>query len=243
MASEKQMLALLRAAVDRYQMIHADDRVAVGVSGGKDSLALLTLLAALRKFYPIPFTLTAITLDLQFNGKAGDFSQIQQLCERLDVPYVVRKTDIFDTVFRQKQEKNPCSLCARLRRGTLHKEAAELGCNVVALGHHRDDAAQTVLMNLLCGGTLDCFAPKCTLDRCGLTLIRPMIFMAQAQVEGFAKKQQLPIVTSACPVNGQTERARTEQLLRQLREQYGPVEQKILHALQKSGIHGWGETK
>ena len=106
MASEKQMLALLRAAVDRYQMIHADDRVAVGVSGGKDSLALLTLLAALRKFYPIPFTLTAITLDLQFNGKAGDFSQIQQLCERLDVPYVVRKTDIFDTVFRQKQEKN-----------------------------------------------------------------------------------------------------------------------------------------
>lgn len=239
MPSEQQMLALLRAAVDRYQMIRAGDRVAVGVSGGKDSLVLLRLLAALQRFYPQPFSVIAITLDPYFGGKAGDYSAVAALCEQLQVPYTVHKTDIYQTVFEQKKEKNPCSLCARLRRGTLHKVAAEKGCNVVALGHHRDDAAQTVLMNLLGGGTIDCFAPKCELDRCGLTLIRPMVFMSQPQVAAFAQAQQLPVVASACPVNGTTERARTEQLLQQLRQQYGPIEQKIVHALQKAGIHGW----
>lgn len=239
MAGEKRMLALLRAAVDRYQMIQEGDRVAVGVSGGKDSLALLALLAALREFYPKRFSLCAITLDMRFGNRDGDFSAVAALCERLQVQYIVHPTEIYRTVFEEKKEKNPCSLCARLRRGTLHKVAQQHGCNVVALGHHRDDAAQTVLMNLLEGGTVDCFAPKCTLDRCGLTLIRPMVFMPQAQVAAYAAAQNLPVIPSACPVNGTTERARTEQLLAQLRTQYGPVEQKIVHALQKAGIHGW----
>ncbi|MBR7092102.1 MAG: tRNA 2-thiocytidine biosynthesis protein TtcA [Clostridia bacterium] len=220
-------------------MIRDGDRVAVGVSGGKDSLVLLWLLAALRRFYPARFSLTAITLDPCFDGQPGDYSAVADLCRALDVPYIVEPTRLWKTVFADRQEANPCSLCARLRRGTLHRAALDAGCRTVALGHHRDDAAETLLMNLLTGGTLDCFAPRTFLDRRGLTLIRPMVFIPQEDVARFARQQRLPVVPSRCPVNGRTERARTGELLAQLRRDYGPVEQKILHAMQKNHLHGW----
>ena len=157
---EQQLLGPLRAAVQRYGMIGEKDRVAVGVSGGKDSLTLLVLLAKLRSFYPLPFTLTAITLDPCFGGEETDFGPVEALCRELEVPYHLRRTRLWEVVFQERRETNPCSLCARMRRGALHRAAQEYGCNVVALGHHQNDAAETFLMNLLEGGTLDCFSPK-----------------------------------------------------------------------------------
>lgn len=236
---ETALQARLRAAVERYGMLNSGDRVAVGVSGGKDSLALLCLLAALRRYLPVPFSLTAITVDPCFGGKPADFSAVAALCERLQVPYIVKQTSLADVIFEQRQEANPCSLCARMRRGLLHRAAKEADCNVVALGHHRDDAAQTVLMNLFGGGEFSCFSPKSYLDRQELWLIRPMIFLTEAEIAAYAEREALPVVASACPVNGTTRRARTDELLQSLRGEYGDVADRLIGALQKSGTNGW----
>lgn len=154
------LLPRVQAALHRYRMIAPGDRVAVGASGGKDSVALLVLLASLREFYPVPFTITAITLDPGFEGRWGDYSAVESLCEARGIPYRLRRTHIYDAVFRDRHEKNPCSLCARLRRGALHQAAQEAGCGVVALGHHQDDVAETFLMNLLGGGGWAVFLPR-----------------------------------------------------------------------------------
>ena len=155
----KKLLSLTRAAVDKYNMIEAGDKIAVGVSGGKDSLALLYALAKLRDFYPKPFSLVAITLDYQFNGIAEDYTAIEALCKKLQVEYIVRRTNLWEVIFKTRKEKNPCSLCAKMRRGLLHDTAVANGCNKVAFGHHLDDAAETFLMNLLNGGKIGCFSP------------------------------------------------------------------------------------
>ena len=239
MGAEKELLSRLRAAVERYDMITQGDRIAVGVSGGKDSVALLFLLSRLRSFFPVPFTLTAITLDPCFGGQEGDFSPIAALCDRLEIPFVLKRTRLGEVIFEQRQEKNPCSLCARMRRGLLHRTAVEEGCRIVALGHHEDDVAQTFWMNLLSGGTIGCFSPKSYLDRRGITLIRPMVFLSEAAIARFVQAQGLPVVSSRCPVDGQTHRAQTARLLAALSSLYGPLNGKILSALQKAGINGW----
>lgn len=235
----QQLLGPLRAAVQRYGMIGEKDRVAVGVSGGKDSLTLLVLLAKLRRFYPLPFTLTAITLDPCFGGEETDFGPVEALCRELEVPYHLRRTRLWEVVFQERRETNPCSLCARMRRGALHRAAQEYGCNVVALGHHQNDAAETFLMNLLEGGTLDCFSPKSYLDRRQLTLIRPMIFLDEKEIAAYCLQAGLPVVKSRCPADGCTGRQRTKELLASLSAQYGPLDAKILGAMQKAGIGGW----
>ena len=234
------LLSLSRAAVQRYDMIAPHDRVAVGVSGGKDSVALLAVLARLREFYPVPFTLTAITLDPCFGGVENDYSAIQALCEQLNMPYILKRTRLFEVVFAQRQEQNPCSLCARMRRGALHRAAQEVGCNVVALGHHKDDAAETFLMNLLSGGRLDCFSPKTWLDRRELTLIRPLVFADERQIAAAVRREGLPVVKSACPVDGCTNRQKTKELIAALSAEYGPLSDKILSAMQTEGLSGWG---
>ncbi len=239
MASRRELPALLRAAVERYDMIREGDAIAVGVSGGKDSVALLVLLAELRRFYPRPFSLTAITLDPGFDGET-DYSAIQALCDRLEVPYVLRRTRLWDVVQEKQTGQMPCSLCARLRRGALHRTAAELGCGTVALGHHQDDAAETLLMSLLSGATLDCFAPKSYLDRREITLIRPMIFMQEREIEAYVRREGLPVVKSHCPVDGDTRRQRMKELIASLSQEYGDVSEKITGAMQKAGINGWG---
>ena len=216
MSKASDPLSPLRAAVDKYSLLRPGDRVAVGVSGGKDSVALLVLLSRLRRFYPSPFTLTAITLDPCFQGNETDYTPIARLCEELQVPYVLRRTRLWEVVFQERRESNPCSLCARMRRGALHKAAVEEGCNVVALGHHLDDAAQTFMMNLL--------------------LIRPMVFLREQQIERFVRREGLPVVKSACPVDGNTHRQRMKELLAGLSETYGPVEEKIVAAMEKGGI-------
>lgn len=239
MAGSRELSALVRAAVERYDMIAENDTVAVGVSGGKDSVALLVLLAELRRYYPRPFSLTAITLDPGFDGET-DYRAIEALCEQLEVPYVIKRTRLWDVVQEKQSGQTPCSLCARLRRGALHRTAAELGCRTVALGHHQDDAAETLLMSLLSGATLDCFAPKSYLDRREITLIRPLVFAEEREIEAYVRREGLPVVKSRCPVDGDTHRQRTKELIASLSKEYGDVSEKITAAMQKAGINGWG---
>lgn len=239
MAGRREPLSVLRAAVDQYDMIAENDAIAVGVSGGKDSIALLKLLAELRRFYPRPFTLHAVTLDPCFDGKETDYTAVEELCDRLDVPYTVRRTQLWDVVQEKQNGQTPCSLCARLRRGALHRAAQELGCRTVALGHHEDDAAETLMMSLLANASLDCFSPKSYLDRRELTLIRPLIFLKEREIEAYVKREGLPIVKSRCPVDGCTNRQQTKELIASLSKTYGDVAEKIVQAMQKSGLNKW----
>ncbi|MBR3289747.1 MAG: tRNA 2-thiocytidine biosynthesis protein TtcA [Clostridia bacterium] len=232
------LLPPVQAAVRRYDMIAEGDRIAVGVSGGKDSVALLALLAQLRTFYPIPFSLTAITLDPCFDGPA-DYSAIADLCEQLEVPYILKRTHLWDTVVAQGHAEHPCSLCARMRRGALHKTAREADCNVVALGHHLDDAAETFWMNLTAGSTLGCFSPKTYLDRSDLTLIRPLLFLTEKQIAAAVRHDGLPVVRSACPADGASARQQAKEQLKALSDTYGDLPDRIVSALQKSHLSGW----
>ncbi len=237
------LISRIRAAVERYNMIEAGDKIAVGVSGGKDSLALLYALSEMRRFYPKPYTLVAITLDMQFGGQPADWGAIKGLCEQLQVEYIVRPTQLAKVIFEERKEKNPCSLCAKMRRGMLHDAAKEAGCNKLALGHHLDDAVVTFYMNLLDGGKIGCFRPVSYLSRKDLTLIRPMVFAYEKDVAKVARKLSLPVTKSACTADGITERQRVKELLYKLEKEngYNSLYQKTLGALQRGGIDGWGE--
>lgn len=235
----QEILSVSRAAMQTYDMIAPGDRVAVGVSGGKDSMVLLAALARLREFYPVPFSVTAVTLDPGFGGEETDYRPVTAWCEARGIPHVIRRTRLWEVIFVERQEANPCSLCARMRRGALHVMAQELGCGTVALGHHKTDAAETFLMNLLSGGTLGCFSPKTYLDRRQLTLIRPLVFADEEQIGRCARREGLPIVKSRCPVDGCTSRQQAKELLDRLSASYGPVADKILTAMQKKGLSGW----
>lgn len=220
-------------------MIRAGDRIAVGVSAGKDSLTLLCAMAELRRFYPIPFELVAVTIDM----KAGesDFSSIRKLCEELDVPYHVIPTEISHIIFDVRKEKNPCSLCAKMRRGALHNAAKDLGCNVVALGHHFDDAVETFMLNLFFEGRIGCFSPVSYLSRTDLRLIRPMIYMPEKDVRYFAKKAELPVVASTCPADGNTQREEMKKLLADLDRKHDGLRYRIFGAMQRGEIDGFRE--
>ena len=235
----KKLLSLTRAAVDKYNMIEAGDKIAVGVSGGKDSLALLYALAKLRDFYPKPFSLVAITLDYQFNGVAEDYTAIEALCKKLQVEYIVRRTNLWEVIFKTRKEKNPCSLCAKMRRGLLHDTAVANGCNKVALGHHLDDAAETFLMNLLNGGKIGCFSPVSYLSNKKLYLIRPLIFAYEKDVAAAARRANLPVVKSRCPMDKESNRQNMKELLKSLEKDYPAVRKKIVGALERSHIDNW----
>ncbi len=232
------VLPKIQAAIGHYAMISPGDRIAVGVSGGKDSLVLLAALARLRTFSDVPFTLHAVTLDPGFAGEA-DYTAVEAWCKVLDVPYTVRRTRLWSVIEEQGQAAHPCSLCAKMRRGALHKAARELGCNVVALGHHKDDAAETFFMNLTASATLGCFSPKTYLDRSDLTLIRPLLFLGEAEIAAVADWEHLPVVPSACPANGNTNRADTKRVLAALSQTYGDMGDKIEQALKKANLCGW----
>ena len=211
MGNIKRVLSHTRRAIDDYEMIKAGDKIAVGVSAGKDSLTLLCAMAELRRFYPVPFELCAITVDMGFEG--ADFTPIADFCRELDVEYHIVPTQISKVIFDVRKEKNPCSLCAKMRRGALHNAAKELGCNTVALGHHFDDAVETFMLNLFFEGRLGCFSPVTHLSRVGLKLIRPMLYMPEKDVRYFANKVELPVVKSVCPADGNTQREEMKQLL------------------------------
>ncbi len=238
----KRLLSFVRRAVDDYNMIEEGDRIAVGISGGKDSLTLLATLAELRRFYPKKFEIVAITVDMSFEGaELGkcDFSEVRELARRLHIEYRIVKTDIAKIIFNVRREPNPCSLCAKMRRGSLHAEAVAAGCNKVALGHHYDDAVETFIMNLFFEGRLGCFSPVSYLSRRDITLIRPLIYATEKDVEYFARKRTLPIVKSPCPEDKATERENVKQLLLKLEKENKGLKHRIFHAICEGNIDGF----
>ena len=235
----QRLLGQMRAALEKYQMINTGDRVAVGVSGGKDSLVLLAGLSALRSFYPNSFEVVALTADPCFGGSPTDFSAVERLCARLDVEYHIRRTGLGKIIFEERKEQNPCSLCARMRRGILHNMALECGCSRIALGHHEDDAVETFFMNLHHGGRLGCFSPKSYLSRKNLWLIRPMIFCAERDIAATARRMALPVVKSVCPVDGVTARQEAKLYLQTLEASVPDIRAKVMGALSRAGIDGW----
>ena len=237
----KRILSYTRRALDDYGMIRPGDRIAVGVSAGKDSLTLLCAMAELRRFYPIPFELVAITVDMGFEG-GMDFSPIQKLCDELNVPYYIEKTEIAKIIFDIRKEKSPCPLCAKMRRGALHRAAKDHGCNVVALGHHFDDAVETFMLNLFFEGRLGCFSPVTYLSRMDITLIRPMIYMPEKEVRYFTNKVDLPVIKSPCPADGNTQREEMKQLLAKLDREHNGLRYRIFGAMQRGEIDGFKLT-
>ncbi|MDO4743239.1 MAG: tRNA 2-thiocytidine biosynthesis TtcA family protein [bacterium] len=235
----QKILSSTRAAIDHYGMIETDDRIAVGVSGGKDSVALLYCLAQLRRFYPKKFDIHAIILDPQFNNKPYDYSEIEKLCLELKVDITIKRTHFWEIIFNIRKESNPCSLCARMRRGLLHDTAKELSCNKVALGHHLDDATETFYMNLFEGGNIGCFQPISYLSRKDLHLIRPLIFTREKAISDAVKRVGLPIIKSKCPVDGDTRREKTKQLLTSLEAHCPDIHTKTIGALQRGNISNW----
>lgn len=234
----KKILSLMRRAIQDYNMIQNDDRIAVGVSGGKDSVTMLCALSRLSKFYK-PFEIVALTLDPGFGGVLGDFSEIERLCSELQIKYVLKRTEIGKIVFDLRHEKNPCSLCARMRRGVLHNLAIENGCNKIALGHSLDDAAETFMMNLLNGSRIDCFAPATYLSRKDITVIRPLIYASENDIKSAVRKTGLPIVKNPCPANGATERQHMKELIHSLDHEYSGVKSRIISGMQKAHIADW----
>ena len=231
------ILSLVRRCVEDYNMIDAGDTVAVGVSGGKDSVLTLAALARLREFYPKKFDVAALTID---SGAPGmDFGPIAKLCEELEVPYHLIPVPIYEIVFECRKEKNPCSLCAKLRRGALSTEMNELGLTKIALGHHYDDAVETMLMSLFLEGRIGCFQPVTYLDRSGVTQIRPLLYVQEREVRGAVKRLNLPVVENPCPANGTTKREETKELLRGLEKQFPQVKKKIFGAIQRYPLYGW----
>lgn len=226
----QRVLSEVRKAVDDYHMIAEGDKIAVGISGGKDSLTLLYALSSLRRFYPHPFELVAVTVDLGFANL--DLSEIKKLCEKLEVPYTVVKTQIGQIVFEQRQENKPCALCAKMRKGALNEAMKQLGCNKIAYAHHMDDVVETMMLSLLYEGRFHTFSPVTYLDDTGLTVIRPLIYMKEADVIGFVRKYEVPVVKSPCPADGHTKREYVKQLLKQLNTENPGVKQRMFTAIQ-----------
>ena len=235
----QRLCGLMRKAVQDYEMISPGDKIMVGVSGGKDSVALTIGLAQLRRYLGFDYEVVAVTLDPQFDHQAVDYSPLAALFARYEVPYEVRRTEIGPIVFEYRQEKNPCSLCARLRRGALHTAAQELGCNKVALGHHLDDAVETFYMNLWREGRIGCFQPVTYLSRSDVTQIRPLLYVKEQQVRNVAAKLDLPIVHNPCPANGETRRQEVKELIESLSERYPDLKQKLFGAMQRYPLYGW----
>lgn len=234
----QKLLGLLRSCIDDYHMIEEGDRIAVGVSGGKDSLTLLVLMAALRDFYPKKFELEALSIDLGLEGM--DFSPVEELCRSLNVPFTVISTEIGKIIFDYRQEKNPCSMCAKMRRGALAKAMVDRGIQKIALGHHRDDAVETFVMSLLYEGRISCFQPVTYLDRMDVTQIRPMLYISEQAVAHFAERKQLPIVRNTCPADKHTKREEIKSLVYELGGRYPQIKDQIFFAMQRLPLPTWG---
>ena len=237
----QKLLSYTRRAIDHYHMIEAGDRIAVGVSGGKDSLALLVALANLRKFYPKPYEVVAITLEMGYEEM--DFSAVQALCDSLGVEYIRVPTQIKQIVFDIRKEPSPCSLCAKLRRGALHEAALAAGCKKVALGHHFDDVVETYMLSLVYEGRISCFKPVTYLDRKGITLIRPLLYTPEYYIRSFARRMELPIVENPCPADGNTKRQEVKELLRSLEQTHKGLRERIFGAIQRYPLDGWAPDK
>jgi len=230
------LIGLVRRCVEDYNMIAPGDKIGVGVSGGKDSLALLVFLAELRKYHTNPFTLEAITIDL---GLGMDYSGIAQLCEKLEVPFTLVETQIAPVIFDYRKEKNPCSMCSKMRRGALNQALLDKGLNKLALGHHYDDAVETFMMSLLFEGRISCFQPVTDLDRTGIIQIRPMLYVHEQSIQNFSKRYELPILENRCPVDKQTKREEVKKLIYDLSATYPELKERIFGAMQRFPLPEW----
>ncbi|MBQ6907756.1 MAG: tRNA 2-thiocytidine(32) synthetase TtcA [Clostridia bacterium] len=233
----KKIVSRVRKAVEDYDMIADGDRIAVGVSGGKDSLVLLGALANLSRFYPKKFEVKALTLDMGYNA---DWSGVYKYCEEIGVSYTVKRTNIKEVVFDYRQEENPCSLCSKLRRGALNDLALDEGCNKVALGHHNDDVLETFMLSLLYEGRINCFSPVTYLDRTNLYSIRPLIYVRECDIKSVAKRLELPIVKSSCPADGNTKRQEMKEIIKTLDKSVNAgLKKRMFTAIQNGKIEGW----
>ena len=237
----QKLVGLMRRCVEDYNMIEAGDKIAVGVSGGKDSMVLLRLLAALREYYPKPFEVEAVTIDLGFPDM--DFSPVAAFCKELDVPYTVVSTQIKTVVFDLRKEKNPCSMCAKMRRGALNEAIAQRGISKIALGHHHDDAVETFLMSLIFEARISCFQPVTYLDRTGVTQIRPMLYIPEKSIEHFAQREHLPIVENACPADKTSKRHEIKELIFELAGRYPELKTNVFGAMQRLPLPEWDVKK
>ena len=235
------MMGRIRRCAEDYNMIAEGDKIAVGVSGGKDSLTLLYLLAALRRYYPAHYELQAVTIDMGLPGM--DFSPVAALCEKLEVPYQIKKTEIGPIIFDYRHERNPCSMCAKMRRGALNDAIKERGIKKLALGHHFDDAVETFLMSLLFEGRLSCFRPVTFMDRSGVTQIRPMVYAGEGKITNLAASLGLPVVENPCPQDKASKRYEIKQLLKTMSTDYPDMKSKVFGAMQRLPLPGWGIEK
>lgn len=236
----QRLMSLTRQAIDTYQMIQDGDHIAIGISGGKDSLTLLYALHGLMRFYPKKFSLSAITVNLGLGNL--DLDPVKSLCKELSIPYTIVYTEIGPILFESRKETNPCSLCAKMRKGALNEQAKKLGCNKIAYAHHREDMIETMLMSLIYEGRFHSFSPYTYLDRMDLTVIRPMIFVSEADVIGFQHKYHLPVCKNPCPVDGHTKREYIKQLTKSLERENPGVKSRFFHAIIDGNISGWPDV-
>ena len=232
----QRLIGLVRRCVEDYNMIEAGDRIGVGVSGGKDSLALLFFLAQLKKYNHKPFYLEAITVDM---GLGMDYTGIEKLCNELEVPFTLVKTEIAPVIFDYRKEKNPCSMCSKMRRGALNQALLERGLNKLALGHHYDDAVETFMMSLLYEGRISCFQPVTNLDRTGIIQIRPMLYIHEQTVDNFVSRRNLPVLENRCPVDKQTKREEIKKLIYELSATYPDLKDRVFGAMQRFPLPEW----
>ena len=233
----QQLLSRVRKAIDDYHMIEEGDKIAIGISGGKDSLTLLEAMHSLKYFYPKKFEICAITVDLGFQNQ--NLSEIEKLCHSKGIEYRILPTEIAKIIFEDRGETNPCSLCAKMRKGALNTAAKEMNCNKIAYAHHKDDIVETMMMSLIFEGRFHTFSPVTYLDRMDLTVIRPLMYLNEADVIGFVNKNQLPVLKSACPADGYTKRQYVKDMLKSLNQENPGVKNRMFTAIQNSSIQGW----
>lgn len=234
----QQLLSHTRKAIDDYNMIQEGDHIAVGISGGKDSLTLLLALHRLQQFYPKHFTISAITIDLGYD-QTFDLTRVSELCAQLSIPYIIEKTQIAKIIFEERKEKNPCSLCGKMRKGALNQVALKLGCNKVAYAHHKNDMIETMLLSMLFEGHFYSFPPVTTLDKSGLTIIRPLMYVDESDVIGFKNKYNLPVTKSVCPIDGHTKREYAKNLVKQLNHDHPGAKDRMFHAILNGNFDDW----
>lgn len=239
----QKILGYMRKAIQDYNLIQDGDRIAVGVSGGKDSLALLIGLKLLQRFIGIDYEIIGITLDPYFNKMPTDFSSIQKLCEQYDIQYKIIETHIAEIIFDIRKKSHPCSLCARMRRGALHDAAKENNCNKIALGHNFDDAIETFFMNLFNEGRLGCFSPVSYLSRKDLYLIRPLVYAPEKDIKSSVKRNDFPVVKSTCIMDGNTNREKTKQFIKEMSLKIPDFSEKIFGAMKRADLDGFGDKK
>lgn len=235
----QQVFSYVRKAIDDYHMIEENDKIAIGISGGKDSLTLLYALHGLQRFYPKHFDIHAVTVDLGFQNL--NLEEIKTLCSSLGVQYHIIETDIAKIIFEDRKENNPCSLCAKMRKGALNDAIKAIGCNKVAYAHHKDDVVETMLMSLIFEGRFHTFSPVTYLDRTELTVIRPLLYMNEADVIGFINKYQVPVVKSPCPADGNTKREYIKELLKHLNQENPGVKERMFTAIHNGNLKGWSD--